>query len=127
MRGPSNEIGRTLSTLDPVEDVHEIAQFGSYNFWLNVGLTLMCVIMAATAAGLTMGLVSISPLEMQVCDGCAYRHIDGCCFTPLCEHVIACTNASACTYTYTYTYTHTIHISGPFRAVGQVIAAGGNP
>ena len=34
--------------------------------WVNVALTLICVVCAGLAAGLTMGLVSIEPLEMAI-------------------------------------------------------------
>lgn len=34
--------------------------------WLNVALTMVCVVCAGLAAGLTMGLLSIEPLEMAI-------------------------------------------------------------
>lgn len=34
--------------------------------WMNVSLTFVCVVCAGLAAGLTMGLVSIEPLEMAI-------------------------------------------------------------
>lgn len=36
------------------------------NKWLNIALTAVCVVCAGLAAGLTMGLVSIEPLEMAI-------------------------------------------------------------
>jgi len=39
---------------------------GSTAFWVNASIALLCVIMAALAAGLTMGMVSIDPLQMEV-------------------------------------------------------------
>lgn len=42
------------------------AQFNTFRFWLHAGCALLCIITAAFAAGLTMGLVSIDDFEMKL-------------------------------------------------------------
>jgi len=42
------------------------AAFATYRFWLNVALALLCVVCAALAAGLTVGVVSLEPFDMRV-------------------------------------------------------------
>jgi hypothetical protein len=53
----------------------DLVKLWSARWWLNAGLALSCVALAALAAGLTMGLVAIEPFRMQIlvrlgsCDG----------------------------------------------------------
>jgi hypothetical protein len=44
----------------------DLARLWSARWWLNVGLALSCVALAALAAGLTMGLVAIEPFRLQI-------------------------------------------------------------
>ena len=42
-----------------------LVHFGSGKWFMNCSLALVCVIIAAMAAGLTMGLVSLEPHEIE--------------------------------------------------------------
>jgi hypothetical protein len=44
----------------------DLLKLWSAGWWLNAGLALSCVALAALAAGLTMGLVAIEPFRMQI-------------------------------------------------------------
>lgn len=44
----------------------ELAKPGSWEFYLNIGLAAGCVVLAALAAGLTIGLVAIEPFRLQI-------------------------------------------------------------
>mmetsp|Transcript_118807 Transcript_118807/g.378970 ORF Transcript_118807/g.378970 Transcript_118807/m.378970 type:complete len:891 (+) Transcript_118807:666-3338(+) len=44
------------------------AEFVRFRFWSNVCMAITCVVCAALAAGLTMGLVSLDEREMQIID-----------------------------------------------------------
>ncbi|GBG33163.1 Metal transporter CNNM2 [Hondaea fermentalgiana] len=49
-----------------MEDNVGLEPVGSWEFFVNAGLALGCVCLAALAAGLTMGLVAIEPFRLQI-------------------------------------------------------------
>ena len=51
------------------------------NKWVNIGMTSLCTLCAGLAAGLTMGLVSIEPLEMAIKLRSGERFVSLFCFT----------------------------------------------
>lgn len=61
-----------IPEVEPVIDVHDDCPTEAVDFlkidstWVNIALTFVCVVCAGLAAGLTMGLVSIEPLEMAI-------------------------------------------------------------
>jgi len=48
------------------EQEAENARSKTLRFWLNVAAVLICIVMAAIAAGLTMGLLSLEPRELEI-------------------------------------------------------------
>lgn len=47
-------------------DEGSVRELSTYAIWLNVLLSLVCVCVAALAAGLTMGMLSIEPLSLMI-------------------------------------------------------------
>lgn len=48
------------------ETEHQLLPQDGAEFWITVGLTMMCIFGAATAAGLTLGLLSIDKLQLEI-------------------------------------------------------------
>lgn len=64
-RSNSNDsVGQTTENSGPNEEDLDIPWH--QQFWMHLGMSLLCVCVAAVASGLTMGLLSIDPMQLQI-------------------------------------------------------------
>jgi len=74
---PSHGVWRSWPVCKNPEEIRRDEELESFRFWINVGMALVCIVCAAIAAGLTMGLVSLDDRELEVIQEADSSDCDG--------------------------------------------------